>query len=74
MIDRVIAIDTIETHVDADHRVDSHRSPVLGTATYRSMVVRVLDPHVLHQLVQQSRHHQWGRQQELAEASHEMLA
>ena len=34
MIDRAIAVDTIETHVDADHRDDSQRSPVLGTATY----------------------------------------
>lgn len=59
MIDRVLAIDTIETHVDADHRTEGQRSALLGTATYKSTVVRVLDPQALHQLVQQSRHQQW---------------
>ena len=59
MIDRAISIETIETHIDAVGRGDGQRSGVLGTATYQSQVVRVLDPQALHQLVQQSRHRQW---------------
>ncbi len=60
MIDRVIAIDSIQTHVDAGNRSDSQLSAVLGTATYRSVVTRVLDPGVLHRMIQQSRPPQWN--------------
>ncbi len=74
MIDRVIAIDAIETHVDAGHRVESQRSPLLGTATYQSFIVRVLDPHALLQLVQQSRHSPWNPSQEFASAPTELFA
>ena len=60
MIDRVIAIDSIETHVDVGPRNEGQLAPVLGTATYRSVVVRVLDPNALHRIVQQSRYREWS--------------
>ncbi len=74
MIDRAIAIDTIEMHVDAEHRDESHRSPVMGTATYQSEIIRVLDPQTLHQLVQQSRNRCWQTSSNSETASTEALA
>ena len=74
VIDRVIAIDALETHVDADHRSEGQRTPLLGTATYRSNVVRVLDPQVLHQIIQQSRHQQWAPTRSLDSVQAETLA
>ena len=59
MIDRVISIDSIETHVDAGHR-EGQRSPVQGTASYRGKVVRVLDPKILHRIAQDTLHHEWN--------------
>lgn len=62
MIDRVIAIDSIETHVDGGHRNEVQLAPVMGTASYRSQVIRVLDPKVLHRIAQQSLHQEWNSQ------------
>jgi hypothetical protein len=69
MIDRVIAIDSIQTHVAANNRADSQLTAVLGTATYRSIVTRVLDPSVLHRIVQQSRSPQWNSAGDIEPAS-----
>ena len=68
MIDRAIAIETIEAHVDTVPRDDGQRSAVLGTATYQAEIVRVLDPQALLQLVHQSGHRQWDSGQYLASA------
>ncbi len=62
MIDRVIAIDSIETHVDGTHRSEGQLSPILGTASFQANVVRVIDPKVLHRFAQQALVREWTTQ------------
>lgn len=60
-IDKVIAIDVIETHVDANARIESTGSILLGTATYSGSVISVLDVNGLQRIAQQTQEAQWSR-------------
>lgn len=60
-IDKVISIDVIETHVDADTRNDSAASILMGTATYDGKVISVLDVNGLQRIAQQTQEAQWNR-------------
>ena len=65
LIDQVLAIESVETHVDpthqnTGHRNEGHLAPILGTASYASHVVRVLNPTALHRVVAQSLDSQWS--------------
>ncbi|MCC9600151.1 chemotaxis protein CheW [Stieleria sp. JC731] len=60
-IDKVIAIDGIETHIDAAQRNDNSANFMLGTATYQSKVISVLDVHGLQRIAQQTLENQWSR-------------
>ena len=58
-IDRVIAIDGIETHIDASQRNENTISVLLGTATYDGKVISVLDVNGLQRIAQQTLEGQW---------------
>ena len=58
-IDRVIAIDGIETHVDAGARNENTIAVLLGTATYDGKVISVLDVNGLQRIAQQTLENQW---------------
>ena len=60
LIDQILAIESIETHVDSGNRNDGHLAPILGTASYESNVVRVLNPTALHRGVAQSLDSEWA--------------
>ena len=60
-IDRVIAIDGIETHVDAGTRNENTLSLLLGTASYKGRVISVLDVNGLQRIAQQTLENQWDR-------------
>ena len=59
-IDKVIAIDGIETHIDAGQRSDNTSFFLLGTATYRGRVISVLDVNALQRIAQQTLESQWS--------------
>ncbi|MCD0458103.1 chemotaxis protein CheW [Roseiconus lacunae] len=59
-IDKVIAIDGIETHIDATQRSDETTNFMLGTATYQGKVISVLDVHGLQRIAQQTLESQWA--------------
>lgn len=59
LIDKVISIDVVETHVDAGHRGDS-ASILLGTASHHGDVLSVLDANGLHRAVQQALQSRWA--------------
>jgi len=61
-IDKVIAIDGIETHIDAGQRNEQSSSMLLGTATYRGRVISVLDGNGLQRIAQQTLENQWNGQ------------
>ncbi len=58
-IDHVIAIDGIETHVDAEQRNENTISVLMGTATYDRKVISVLDVNGLQRIAQQTFENQW---------------
>ena len=60
LIDEIIDIDVVETHVDASHRADDTLSPMLGTASYNGDVISVLDANGLHRVCQQALQKQWN--------------
>lgn len=59
-IDKVIAIDGIETHIDANQRNENTISVLLGTATYTGKVISVLDVNGLQRIAQQTLESQWN--------------
>ena len=59
-IDKVVAIDGIETHVDAGQRNENSKSVLLGTATYDGKVISVLDINGLQRMAQQTLEGQWN--------------
>ena len=59
-IDKVTAIDGIETHIDASQRNENTASFLLGTATYDGKVISVLDVHGLQRIAQQTLESQWA--------------
>jgi chemotaxis signal transduction protein len=59
-IDKVIAIDGIETHIDAGQRNENTVSVLLGTATYSGKVISVLDANGLQRIAQQTLESQWS--------------
>ena len=59
-IDKVVAIDGIETHVDAVLRNENTTSVMLGTATYGGKVISVLDVNGLQRIAQQTLETQWS--------------
>lgn len=59
-IDKVIAIDGIETHIDPSQRNENVSSFLLGTATYRGRVISVLDVNGLQRIAQQTLENQWS--------------
>ena len=59
-IDKVVAIDAIETHVDASQRNENTVSTLLGTATYDGKVISVLDVNGLQRIAQQTLEAQWN--------------
>ncbi|OYP28336.1 chemotaxis protein CheW [Rhodopirellula sp. MGV] len=59
-IDKVIAIDAIETHIDAAQRGENSASFMLGTASYDGNVISVLDVHGLQRIAQQTLESQWS--------------
>ncbi len=61
-IDKVIAIDGIETHIDAGQRNEHSSSMLLGTATYRGRVISVLDVNGLQRIAQKTLENQWNGQ------------
>ncbi|MEO1526756.1 MAG: chemotaxis protein CheW [Planctomycetota bacterium] len=63
-IDRVVAIDGIETHVDAGTRNENTLSLLLGTASYGGRVISVLDVNGLQRIAQQTLENQWDRVQQ----------
>ncbi|MCS7469305.1 chemotaxis protein CheW [Stieleria sp. ICT_E10.1] len=58
-IDKVIAIDGIETHIDAGQRNENTMSVLMGTATYDGKVISVLDVNGLQRIAQQTLEDQW---------------
>lgn len=58
-IDKVIAIDGIETHIDAGQRNENTVSILLGTATHDRKVISVLDVNGLQHIGQQTLEEQW---------------
>ena len=59
-IDKVIAIDGIETHIDPGQRNENTMSVLLGTATYDGKVISVLDVNGLQRIAQQTLESQWS--------------
>lgn len=59
-IDKVVAIDGIETHIDASQRNENIVSVLLGTATYDGKVISVLDINGLQRIAQQTLEGQWN--------------
>lgn len=59
-IDQVVAIDGIETHVDAGTRNENTISVLMGTATYDGKVISVLDVNGLQRIAQQTLENQWN--------------
>lgn len=59
-IDKVVAIDGIETHIDAGQRNENMISVLLGTATYDGKVISVLDVNGLQRIAQQTLENQWS--------------
>ncbi|MEO1615345.1 MAG: chemotaxis protein CheW [Planctomycetota bacterium] len=59
-IDKVIAIDGIETHIDATQRNENTISVLLGTATHAGAVISVLDVNSLQRIAQQTLEQQWS--------------
>ena len=59
LIDKIVCINAVETHVDADRRLDSTLTPLLGTSSYEGEVISVLDANALHRVTQQALQSQW---------------
>ena len=59
-IDKVIALDGIETHIDPGQRNENSISVLLGTATYDGKVISVLDVNGLQRIAQQTLESQWS--------------
>lgn len=59
-IDKVVAIDGIETHIDAGQRNENTISVLMGTATYDGKVISVLDVNGLQRIAQQTLENQWS--------------
>lgn len=59
-IDKVIAIDGIETHIDATQRNENTISVLLGTANHAGAVISVLDVNSLQRIAQQTLEQQWS--------------
>ncbi len=59
-IDKVIAIDGIETHIDPGQRNENTISVLLGTASYDGKVISVLDVNGLQRIAQQTQESQWS--------------
>ena len=58
LMDEVVALESLETLIHPDYRPEvthspTPRSPVLGTATCRNQIVRVLDPNGVFRLAQE---------------------
>jgi chemotaxis signal transduction protein len=60
-IDRVLNIDAIETHIDADQRSENTTSVLIGTATYQGRVISVLDVNGLQRIAQQTLENSWNK-------------
>ena len=58
-IDKVIAIDGIETHIDAGQRSENTTSALMGTASYDGKVISVLDVNGLQRIAQQAQESLW---------------
>lgn len=61
-IDKVVAINGIETHIDAEQRNEKGGSALLGTATYNGIVISVLDINGLQRIAQRTLESQWNAQ------------
>jgi chemotaxis signal transduction protein len=60
LIDRAVAIDSLDLSINPDIRLDDGLSAAfLGTATYGEHVVRVLDPNSLYRLAEESLRRGW---------------
>ncbi|TWT88066.1 chemotaxis protein CheW [Stieleria varia] len=59
LIDKVMAIHPVETHVAAQHRNDSTATVLLGTASFDGSVLSVLDVNSLQRVIQQTLHGRW---------------
>lgn len=59
LIDEVIALESLETLIHPDQRPDVSQTPVLGTATCREQIVRVLDPNSVFRIAHESLHAGW---------------
>lgn len=60
LIDDVVALESLETLIHPDQRFDGSASPILGTATCRDQIVRVLDPNGVFRLSQKSLLDSWA--------------
>jgi chemotaxis signal transduction protein len=61
-IDEAAAIESLETLVAPESRMeDGQPTPVIGTAMFRSHIVRVLDPNTIFELAQSALEDQWRR-------------
>ncbi|WP_203328982.1 chemotaxis protein CheW [Candidatus Laterigemmans baculatus] len=71
LVDEVIALESLETLVHGDARShDGGATAVLGTATFRDQVVRVLDPNTLYRRAEQRLRSGWSNlSQPLAQSS-----
>lgn len=59
-IDKVIAIDVIETHVDACARSEHSTSVLFGTASHANHVISVLDVNELQRIAQKALESRWN--------------
>jgi chemotaxis signal transduction protein len=61
MVDQVVGLDSLEVSLDSDVRVpNGWTAAVMGSATYRDQVVRVLDPNRLYRLAEEELQSEWS--------------
>ena len=61
LIAEAAALESLETILAPESRMDDSHSPVMGTAMFNDQIVRVLDPNRLFRLAQQTLETTWTR-------------
>lgn len=59
LVEEIIALESLETITDPDARFSDLHSAVMGTATFRNQVVRVLDPNALYRRAEELLRNSW---------------
>jgi hypothetical protein len=60
LVDRVVAIESLECSMDPDGYCDEWSGAVMGTATCRDQFIRVLDPNGLYRLAESILKRRWA--------------